>query len=87
MPRRAERVRMYSVPFEDSRVRELISWYIRTLQKAVDIIWDNITWRYDLKNYGRRRYAKVKVPVIPKDSKFKRELRNVLMKDVCIWVT
>lgn len=76
-----ERVRMCSIPFEDNRVRELISWYIRTLQKAIDIIWDNITWKYDIKNYRRRRHAKVKVPVIPKSAKFKRELRNVLMKD------
>ena len=81
MLRRVKRVRMYSIPFEDIRVRELISWYIRTLQKAIDIIWDNITWRYDLKSYRRRKYAKVKVPVIPKSAKFKRELRNVLMKD------
>ena len=76
-----ERVRMYSIPFEDDRVRELISWYMRILQKAIDIIWDNITWRYDLKSYRKRRYAKVKVPVIPKNAKFKRELRDVLMKD------
>ncbi|MCD6444761.1 hypothetical protein J7L70_07155 [Candidatus Bathyarchaeota archaeon] len=67
-----ERVRMYSIPFEDDRVRELISWYMRILQKAIDIIWDNITWKYDIKNYRRRRYAKVKVPVIPKNAKFKR---------------
>jgi len=72
---------MYSIPLEDNRVRELISWYTRTLQKAIDIIWDNITWKYDFKNYRRRRYAKVKVPVIPKSAKFRRELRNVLMKD------
>ncbi len=81
MLKRAERVRMYSISLEDARVRELISWYIRTLQKAIDTIWDNITWKYDIKNYKRRRHAKVKVPVIPKSSKFKRELRNELMKD------
>ena len=81
MLKEVERVRMYSIPLEDNRVRELISWYTRTLQKAIDIIWDNITWKYDFKNYRRRRYAKVKVPVIPKSAKFRRELRNVLMKD------
>ncbi len=80
MLRRVERVRMYSVPLEDNRVRELISWYTRTLQKAIDIIWDNITWRYDLKGYRRRRYAKAKVPVIPKSAEFKRGLRSVLME-------
>ena len=80
MLRRVKRVRMYSIPFEDNRVRELISWYLGMLQKAIDVIWNNITWRYDLKSYRRRKYAKVKVPIIPKDSKFKRELRNVLME-------
>jgi len=79
--RRVERVRVYSIPLEDNRVRELISWYTRMLQKAIDIIWDNITWKYDLKSYRRGRRAKVKVPAIPKDSEFKRELRNVLMED------
>ena len=81
MLRRAERVRMYSIPFEDNRVKELITWYIRALQKAIDIIWDNTTWKYDIKNFRRKRHVKVKVPVIPKSAKFKRELRNVLMKD------
>jgi len=49
--RKVERVRMYSIPFEDDRVRELISWYVEVLQKTIDIIWNNITWRYDL-NYA-----------------------------------
>jgi len=33
-----EVVRMYSVPVRDERVRELITWYTRMLQKALDII-------------------------------------------------
>ena len=37
------------------------------LQKAIDIIWNNITWRYDLKSYRRRRYAKVKGSSNPKE--------------------
>ncbi|MEM4655365.1 MAG: hypothetical protein QXD80_00165 [Acidilobaceae archaeon] len=33
-----EVVRMYSVPVRDERVRELITWYTRMLQKALDTI-------------------------------------------------
>ena len=58
---------MYSIPFEDNRVKELITWYIKALQKAIDIIWDNTTWKYDIKNFRRKRHIKVKVPVIPKE--------------------
>jgi putative transposase len=41
-----ELVRAYSVPIRDDRVRGLITWYIRALQRALDLIWDNIKWRY-----------------------------------------
>jgi len=75
-----EDIRMYSVPFEDNRVKALISWYTDELQKAIDIIWSNITWRYDFKGY-RRGHAKVKIPVIPKSNEFKKKLREELMKD------
>jgi len=71
---------MYAVPLEDRRVSELISWYVETLQKAIDTIWSNITWRYSFKKYRKGEGAKVKVPVIPKSSEFKRELRDVLME-------
>ena len=36
--------RAYHVPVRDSRVSDLITWYFVTLQKAIDIIWDNIRW-------------------------------------------
>ena len=36
---------------------------------------------YDFKNYRKRRCLKVKVPVLPKNSRFKRELRDRLMKE------
>jgi len=75
-----EDVRMYPVPFEDGRVKELISWYVGELQKAIDIIWSNITWRYDFKGYRRGR-GKAKIPVVPKTSSFKKKLRDELMKD------
>jgi len=74
-----EEVRMYSVPLEDGRVRELITWYVRALQRAVGTIWDSIEWRYDFKSYRRGRRGKVRVPILPKDSEFKRSLRDALM--------
>jgi putative transposase len=33
-----EQVRVYSIPVSDPRVNELITWYIGTLQRAIDII-------------------------------------------------
>jgi hypothetical protein len=41
-----ELVRSYSVPIRGDRVSKLITWYIRALQNAIDMIWDNIEWRY-----------------------------------------
>jgi hypothetical protein len=35
-------IRAYYVPIRDPRVSNLITWYVVTLQKAIDIIWDNI---------------------------------------------
>ena len=46
-----------------------------------DEIWNNITWKYDFKNYMRGKHVKVKVPVIPKTRGFKKQLRDKLMKD------
>ncbi len=68
--------------------------YRYLLQKAIDNIWDNIDWvekeqrRYYLieqENRKIRRYYYVKrlIPVIPKSREFKRNLRNILLKD---WV-
>jgi len=33
-----ELVRAYSVPIRDDRVSKLITWYIRALQNAIDMI-------------------------------------------------
>jgi len=41
-----EYVRTYSIPISDPRVRYLVTWYLRILQRAVDIIWDSIMWNY-----------------------------------------
>jgi len=75
-----EDLRAYSVKIDDIRVRELITWYKTMLQKAVDEIWINLTWRCNFKRYGRG-HAKVKVPMIPKSKIFKKYLRDRLMKN------
>jgi len=33
-----ELVRSYSVPIRDDRVSKLITWYVKVLQKAIDMI-------------------------------------------------
>ena len=85
--RTLEQVRMYSVPVSDPRIRELISWYLRALQRAVDIVWEGIEWRYVFPRVERRggklRVAvpyKVKVPELPRSSAFKK-LRDELLKE------
>ncbi|MEM4663857.1 MAG: zinc ribbon domain-containing protein [Desulfurococcaceae archaeon] len=83
-----EVVRTYSVPVRDLRVRELITWYTRTLQRAVDIIWENIVWGYRFPELSMRRGRvrvelgyKVKVPRVPADRKFKKMLRDSLLAE------
>ena len=46
MLRILELVRSCSAPIRDDRVRGLITWYVKALQKAIDMIWDSIKWRY-----------------------------------------
>jgi putative transposase len=76
------------VPISDRRASELIIWYIKTLQMAADLIWDNIGWRYRFPELVRKskklvviRGLKVMIPIIPRDRAFKKRLRNELMKD------
>lgn len=52
-------------------VRGFLLSYRFLLQKAVDIIWDNIGW------IEKKRK---KIPVVPKSREFKRSLRNELLK-------
>jgi hypothetical protein len=49
-----ELVRAYSMPIRDDRVSKLITWYIRALQNAIDMIWDSIKWRYSFPKIVRR---------------------------------
>ena len=80
--------RAYYVPVRDSRVSDLITWYVETLQKAIDIIWDNIRWELRKPKLVRRNGTlqtimglKLHNPIIPKDESFKKMLRDELMKD------
>ena len=69
-------------------IKNFLDDYTRLLQRAIDIIWDNIKWieRKQRKYYRvnkEKRYYFVKrlKPEIPKSRAFKRELRNNLLKD------
>jgi hypothetical protein len=68
-----ELVRSYYVPIRDNRVSKLITWYVKALQKAIDMIWDTIKWRYCFPEPVRKgkklvviRGLKVRIPIIPK---------------------
>jgi putative transposase len=83
-----ELVRSYSVPIRDDRISKLITWYVEALQNAIDIIWDNIEWRYCFPELVRRggklitnMGLKMRIPIIPRDRAFKKRLREELMKD------
>ncbi len=76
----------------DYDIGEFLSSYKYLLQKAVDMIWDNIEWiekkrrnHYVIKQ-GRRKirkycYVERLIPIIPKSREFKRDLRNSLLRD------
>jgi len=53
-------------------VRDFLSSYKYLLQRAIDIIWDNIEWK--------KKKNRI-IPIIPKSKEFKRNLRNQLLKD------
>ena len=38
MPKILELVRSYYVPIRDNRVSKLITWYVKALQNAIDMI-------------------------------------------------
>jgi len=73
-------------------IGDFLNDYRNLLQKAIDIIWDNIDWierkqknRYLIKQ-GRRKikkyyYVRRLIPLIPKSREFKRDLRNILLEN------
>jgi len=75
-------------------INDFLLSYRSLLQRAIDIIWDNIEWveKWEKKYYviergvrKARRYYYVRrvIPAIPKTKKFKRQLRNKLLES---WV-
>jgi putative transposase len=83
-----ELVRAYSVCLLDRRSSELVTWHVKALQRALDLIWDNIEWRYSFPELVRRggklitnMGLKMMIPIIPRDRAFKKRLREELMKD------
>jgi putative transposase len=77
---------MYSIPVSDPRVSELITWYLGTLQRAIDIIWENVEWRHRFPRIKRKKQvlivpSKFKAPELPKSKSFKKKLRNDLLLD------
>jgi len=83
-----KQVRMYPIPVSDPRVNELITWYLGTLQRAIDLIWENIEWRYRFPRVEKRKRkqvvvipSKLKAPELPKNKSFKKRLREELLLD------
>ncbi|MGC8949377.1 MAG: hypothetical protein ACP5OK_08595 [Thermoprotei archaeon] len=81
-------MRAYPVPARDERVSELITWYVNALKKAIDLIWNNIEWRYNFPKPVRRGRKlitimglKTRTPAIPRDGGFRKRLRDELMRD------
>jgi len=83
-----ELVRAYSIPIPPEhreQVRELVRWYTSLLQRAIDRIWENISWEFRAprlvreKGELRARIGKMHVPKLPLDREFQRELRRELV--------
>ena len=73
-------------------IGEFLSSYRYLLQRAINIIWDNINWierkrrNYYTVRQGKKRrkkccYVKRLIPTIPKSREFKRNLRNELLRN------
>ncbi len=73
----------------DWNVGELLIEYQKLLQRAIDEIWANTTWkekkvkhRYLIGEEKYKYYTTTRlIPYFPKSNEFKRELRNELLKD------
>lgn len=73
-------------------IKDFLSSYRYLLQKAIDIVWSNIEWvekkqrnHYLIRNGKRverkKHYVKRLIPIVPKSREFKRNLRNILLRD------
>jgi putative transposase len=47
-------VRAYSVPIKDRKASELVTWHVKALQRALDLIWNNIEWGYRFPELDRK---------------------------------
>ncbi len=73
----------------DWSVEDLLTAYKRILQRAIDEIWKNTTWkekkvkhRHSIGKSGYKYYETTRlIPYFPKSNEFKRELRNELLRD------
>ncbi|MEM4886052.1 MAG: hypothetical protein QW185_05165, partial [Thermofilum sp.] len=64
----------YRVPVPEGaqrKVGELITWYQRSLDKALEAIWEGVEWRGDPKHL--EKYGRFKVPVLPESAEFQRQ--------------
>ena len=69
--------------------QELLVEYQKLLQRAIDEIWENTKWKEKLVKHryhvesGKYKYYETTrlIPYFPKTNKFKRGLRNELLKD------
>ncbi|MEM4761646.1 MAG: zinc ribbon domain-containing protein [Thermofilum sp.] len=74
-------VRAYRVPVPDEcrrKVGELMTWYQRSLDKALEAIWEGVEWRGDPRHL--EKYGRFKVPVLPESAEFQRQLRRRLVE-------
>ncbi|MEM0376585.1 MAG: transposase [Thermofilum sp.] len=80
-------VRSYKLPLPEGARRpvgELLTWYQRSLDKALEAIWEGIEWKGDPKHL--KRYGRFKVPVLPESAEFQRQLRRRLVES-CPYAT
>ncbi|MEM4790263.1 MAG: hypothetical protein QXP54_02480, partial [Thermofilum sp.] len=73
-------VRAYKLPLPGEcrrKVGELLTWYQRSLDKALEAIWESVEWRGDPKHL--EKYGRFKVPVLPESAEFQRQLRGQLL--------
>ncbi|MEM0376763.1 MAG: transposase [Thermofilum sp.] len=80
-------VRAYRVPVPEGARRpvgELLTWYQRSLDKALEAIWESVEWRGDPRHL--ERFGRFKVPVLPESAEFQRQLRRRLVES-CPYAT
>ena len=91
MQRNSCRIVSYKVK-HNYDVSDFLSSYKYLLQRAIDVIWENIEWiekkqrKYHTIRQGKRKkkkyyYVKRLIPIIPRSKEFKRSLMNCLLKN------